>query len=293
MKEPTKARSTGGRRALRVLAIAMSCVPLGAPAASAGILDEVSGAIKDPTGTVESATAPITPPAPPAVKIPPVAPPTIRTPTAGSSPSGPVSSPVKPVNTPSVDLPGGQTPSRVTESPPPNTSELALPDAGMPAAGGPAAQPPPPTRQDGNAAGSGAGARSIATARMAPLRGWLIRVWPAVALSPAAILASLLDLGGSDSIQPGLAQFFAALTGGTVGSGGSPARPTGGGWLSEVASLPGNQPVNPGGGFFEPSRTEISLLLLAAAAVAILLLVVPRGWYPNQLRRLPNQLRRF
>jgi hypothetical protein len=130
-------------------------------------------------------------------------------------------------------------------------------------------------------------------ARVAPLRGWLLRVWPAVAFPSAANLGSLLDLRGSDSTSPGIARILATLSGGLVGSGFSPAGPADGGSLSEAAPIPGDQPGNPGGGFFEPSRTEISLLLLAAAAAAILLLALPRRWFPNQLRRLPDQLRRF
>jgi hypothetical protein len=165
-----------------------------------------------------------------------------------------------------------------------------MPDPGLPAAAEPQVQSPPPAREGGNAAGAKAGTRSIAAARTAPLRGWFVRIWPAVAFPTAAFLGSLLDLEGSAAIQPGLAQALAALSRGIVDSGAAPA---GGSSLSEAASLPRDPTVNPGGGFFEPSHTEISLLLLAGAAAAILLLALPRRWFPHRLRRLPDQLRRF
>lgn len=256
------------RYGISCIGFTLALLLLGASSASAGLLEETVSTVTSPPGLPAE---PIQPPSPEVPAFP-----TVRVEIPAPAAAGSPSTQVSPVHS------GSAAPSSPQVSIAPQDADAAgvristgsadLPtSAADEAAGAVAGRRTGGSSEGPNPADSRARRRSVDPAHPAPLRRWLARVWPAIALGPFRSLFAMHgpSRGSGGLLSTAVARGVHAILGVSAEGGENDAgsrRPAG-----SSSPLPG--PGQPGG-----LQMSLLIALLASGAfVAVLYLALARG----------------
>lgn len=276
---------------IRLAGIAVTALLLGAPAALASPVQEIVGTgppsppVAVPEVSVESLPKPpvrvqVEPPAPPRVSLPPVSSPPVKPPVPPPAPEEQAATEA-PVGAPS--------PSGPVDGLARSARGVVENLAGSSHSTGQADHLPLGTRATKGSSGQvpdTAAAPVVEPGRPAPVRRWLARVWPAVALGPFGELLSALPRGLEAIVGvsvPELRRVLVALqTGAGVGAGDRGGQP------APTVALQPSQPSPPPVAIPVGGAISVFVLLIASACLLALLLFAVRQelgalyrWWPH------------